>query len=483
MIESYLLKNLSGYIDGQWVEADSGATLEVANPANGKTLAEVPKMGSAETQRAIAAAKRTLAEPRDIATRREWMEDIRDALVDEKEEIGRILCLEHGKPWKEAQGEVEYAAGFFDYCAKHMDVLEPTELPEKAKDCTWTVHHRPVGVVGLITPWNFPIGMIAKKIAPALAADCPSVIKPAGETPLTMIAMFQLLHERLDLPKGMVNLVMGSSSEIGGELCRSTDVPMLSFTGSTEVGKLLIDQTQDQVKKLGLELGGNAPFIVFDDADLDLAATQLIGNKFRGGGQTCVCANRIYVQSGVYREFTDKVVEKVKALKVGDGMDDNIDVGPLINKAGFEKVQNHVADALSKGAELVAGKHPDELDADRNLFYTPTVITGVTHDMACCREETFGPLVPMIEFDNEDDAVTLGNTTEFGLASYVFTSDAKRAEKTIRGLHFGHCGWNTGTGPAPHAPFGGMKQSGIGREGGDEGMLEFVEAQTVPRGQ
>lgn len=483
MIESYLLKHVSGYIDGQWVGADSDQTVDVLNPANGKTLAQIPKMGKAETQRAIAAAKAALAEPHDLDTRREWLEDIRDALLDEKEEIGRILCLEHGKPWKEAQGEVEYAAGFFNYCANNIDVLKPQELEEKAKDCDWTVHHRPIGVVGLITPWNFPIGMIAKKIAPAIAAGCPSVIKPATETPLTMIAMFHLLHGRLDLPKGFVNLVMGSTSEIGGELTSSPDVPMLSFTGSTEVGKLLIDQTKDQVKKLGLELGGNAPFIVFDDADLDNAATQLIGNKFRGGGQTCVCANRIYVQSGVYKEFTDKVVEKVKALKVGDGMDEEIDVGPLINKAGFKKVQDHVADALSKGAKLVAGKQPDELDADKNLFYTPSVITGVTHDMACAKEETFGPLVPMIEFKDDDEVIELGNTTEFGLAAYVFTGDDKRAEKTIRGLHFGHCGWNTGTGPAPHAPFGGMKQSGIGREGGDDGILEFVETQTVPRGQ
>jgi len=482
MIESYLLKHLSGYIDGQWVDADSGNSIEVLNPANGKTLAQIPKMGSAETRRAIEAGKRALSETHTLDTRREWLEDIRDALLDEKEEIGRILCLEHGKPWKEAQGEVEYAAGFFDYFARTIDALKPEELKEKAKGASWTVHHRPIGVVGLITPWNFPIGMIAKKVSAALAAGCPSVIKPAGETPLTMIAMFQLFHERLDLPAGMANLVMGSSSEIGGELCSSTDVPMLSFTGSTEVGKLLIDQTRDQVKKLGLELGGNAPFIVFDDADLDAAATNLIGNKFRGGGQTCVCANRIYVQSGVYDAFSEKVMEKVKALRVGDGMDDNVDVGPLINKQGFEKVQNHVSDALSKGAELVAGKRPDELDADKNLFYPPSVITGVTHDMLCCKEETFGPLVPMIEFEADDDAITLGNTTEFGLAAYVFTQDDDRAARTIAGLRFGHCGYNTGTGPAPHAPFGGMKQSGIGREGGHEGLMEYIEVQTVPRG-
>ncbi len=482
MIESYLLKNLSGYIDGQWVGADSEETFEVVNPANGKTLAEVPRMGTPETQRAIAAGKRALKTAPDMDQRREWLEDIHAALMDEAEEIGRILCLEHGKPWKEAQGEVAYAAGFFKYCADNIDVLEPRELDEKPKDCSWTVHFRPIGVVGLIVPWNFPIAMIAKKLCAAIAAGCPSVIKPASETPLTMIAMFQLLHERLDLPGGMVNLIMGSSSEIGGELCASTDVPMLSFTGSTEVGKMLIDQTRDQVKKLGLELGGNAPFIVFDDADLESAVTNLIGNKFRGGGQTCVCANRVFVQAGVYDAFRDKLVAKVKALRVGDGMDEDVDVGPLINKKGFEKVRNHVADALSKGAELVAGKHPDELDADKSLFYAPTVIANVTHDMACCREETFGPLVPLIKFDEEDEAIEMGNTTQYGLASYFFTADDERAMRVMAGLRFGHCGYNTGTGPTPEAPFGGMKQSGIGREGGEEGLMEYVEPQTVPRG-
>src|SRR5699024_9678718 len=237
-----------------------------------------------------------------------------------------------------------------------------------------------------------------------------------------------------------------------------------------------------QVKKLGLELGGNAPFVVFDDADIDAAVTNLIGNKFRGGGQTCVCANRIYVQAGVYDAFRDKLVAKVQAMRVGDGMDDDVDVGPLINKQGFDKVRSHVADALGKGAELVAGKHPDELDSDRNLFYPPSVITNVTHDMACCREETFGPLVPMIRFNDEDEAREWANTTEYGLASYVFTGDEERADRVISQLKFGHCGYNTGTGPTPEAPFGGMKQSGVGREGGEEGLLEYVEAQAVPRG-
>ena len=280
----------------------------------------------------------------------------------------------------------------------------------------------------------------------------------------------------------MINLVMGSSKDIGGEIMSNFDVPVISFTGSTEVGQLLVEQSKDHVKKLSLELGGNAPFIVLDDADLDSAAENLIANKFRGGGQTCVCANRIFVQSKVYDKFSKKVVEKVKALKVGDGMDEDVDVGPLINKAGFDKVHDHVKDALSKGAELVAGKHPDELDSDKNLFYPPTVITNATRDMKCYKEETFGPLVPMIKFDTDEEALKMGNDTVFGLASYVFGKDEKRAHKIISRLHFGHCGYNTGTGPAAHAPFGGMLHSGIGREGGHEGLMEFVESQTVPDG-
>jgi len=482
MIESHLLKHLTGYIDGQWTPTEPQDTFDVYNPASGEKLAAVSRLGAAETRDAIAAGKRALATTPDMGQRREWLTGIHDALLDEAREIGRILCMEHGKPWNEAQGEVTYAANFFKDCAENLHVLEPRTLEAQPKNYSWTVHFRPIGVAGLIVPWNFPIGMIAKKLSAAIAGGCPSVIKPASETPLTMIAMFQLLDERIDLPAGMVNLVMGSASEIGAELCASPDVPMLSFTGSTEIGKQLIDQTKDQVKKLGLELGGNAPFIVFDDADLDAAADNLIANKFRGGGQTCVCANRVYVQAGVYDAFTAKVVDKVNSLRVGDGMSEDVDIGPLINKQGFEKVRRHVADALAKGAELMAGKNPDDLDPEHGLFYPPTVITKVNHNMACCQDETFGPLVPMIRFEQEDEAVELANTTEYGLAAYVFTQDDDIAARVIPQLRFGHCGYNTGTGPTPEAPFGGMKQSGIGREGGPEGLMEYVEPQTVPRG-
>ncbi|MBZ0335120.1 NAD-dependent succinate-semialdehyde dehydrogenase [Marinobacter sp. AL4B] len=481
MIESPLLQNVKGYIGGRWVDNDGGSTFEVFNPATRERIAEVPSMSENDILAAVEAGKSALrlATPWPIETRRKWLEDIRDALKENKAEIGRILCMEHGKPLAEAQGEAEYAAGFFDYCAKHIEALDAHTIPEKPKDCTWTVHYRPVGVVGLIVPWNFPIGMIAKKLSAALAAGCPSVIKPASETPLTMVALFTLM-DKLDLPDGMVNLVMGKASVIGKVLCEHQDVPMLSFTGSTEVGRKLVLDTAEQVKKLALELGGNAPFIIFDDADLDAAADNLIANKFRGGGQTCVCANRVFIHEDVAEAFGEKLAQRIGRMTVGDGMKDGVDIGPLVNQAGFDKVKRHLEDALNKGATLVAGKAPGELGD--GLFFPPTAVMGVTRDMCCYREETFGPLVPMALFRTEDEVIEAGNDTEFGLASYVFTADAERAQRVAAGLRFGHVGWNTGTGPTPEAPFGGMKASGIGREGGLEGLFEFVEAQTVPRG-
>lgn len=482
MIESPLLPQIQGYINGAWVGADGERSVKVHNPVNGEVLAEIPNMSADQTGEAIAAARAALAEPASLEQRREWLEAIAAALVDNKEEMGRILTLEHGKPWKEGQGEVEYAAGFFSFAAKNLDTLKSHALSDRPRGCSWTIHYRPAGVVGLVTPWNFPAGMIAKKLSSAIAADCPSVIKPSSKTPLTMIALFTLLDQAVGLPKGKVNLVMGSAGPIGDTLLQHPDVRVVSFTGSTEVGKDLIRGSAEQVKKLCLELGGNAPFIVFDDADLDAAADQLMVNKFRGGGQTCVCANRILVQDSVADAFATKVVERVKRLKVGDGMQPDTDLGPLIDRAGFEKVRRHVTDALAQGAELVAGEVPEPLEHDWGGFYPPTVLKGATSDMACWKEETFGPLVPLVSFTDEAQAMRLANETEYGLASYLFTRDEARAERVIPRLEFAHVGHNTGTGPAPEAPFGGMKQSGFGREGGIEGLFEFIEPQTVPRG-
>lgn len=482
-MESSLLERTEGYIGGNWVGANAPETFPVVNPATGEELARVQSMGEAETREAVEAAGRALrlSEPATLAERRGWLEGVRDALKAEKDEIGRILCMEHGKPLKEAVGEVDYAAGFFDYCARYIDELDSHTIPEQPKGCAWTVHYRPIGVVGLITPWNFPIGMIAKKLSAALAGGCPSVIKPAEDTPLTMIAAFRAIHDRNVLPAGMINLVMGPPKPIGDVLCQHPDVMMLSFTGSTPVGQHLMRETAGRVKKLSLELGGNAPFIVFDDADVDDAITQLIGNKFRGGGQTCVCANRIFVQSGIFDTFADKLAERVEALKVGDGMDEGTDIGPLINQAGFDKVRRHVKDALAKGGTLKAGPDPDTLPESGNLFYPPTLVTGVLPEAACCHEETFGPFIPMVSFESEDEVLAAANDTDYGLASYLFTQDEARAQRMIPAMRFGHVGWNTGTGPTPEAPFGGMKLSGVGREGGIEGLFEFVEPQTVPR--
>jgi succinate-semialdehyde dehydrogenase/glutarate-semialdehyde dehydrogenase len=482
MIQSYLLENLAGYIDGRWTDNQHGKTFNVYNPANGDLIAQVASMSEDEVNAAVRSAKSALrlTNPYSIATRRKWLKDIRKILIDNKEEMGRILCMEHGKPFKEAKGEIDYAASFFDYCSRHIEMLDSRTIPEKPKDCTWTIHYRPIGVVGLITPWNFPVGMIAKKLSAALAAGCPSVIKPASETPLSMIALFTLIDKHMDMPAGMVNLVMGKASVIGRVLCKNPDVPMLSFTGSTEVGRKLIVDTADLVKKLSLELGGNAPFIVFDDADLAAAVENLIANKFRGGGQTCVCANRIFIHEKVMDSFGDKLAERVENMTVGDGMSQGVDIGPLVNKQSFDKVKAHLQDSLAKGAILVAGKQPDELS--EGLFFPPTVVKGVNKTMRCYQEETFGPLVPMVPFSTEQEVIEAGNDTEYGLAAYVFTADAERAQRVAAGLRFGHVGWNTGTGPTPEAPFGGMKSSGIGREGGLEGMFEFVEAQTVPRG-
>ncbi|MEX2671097.1 MAG: NAD-dependent succinate-semialdehyde dehydrogenase [Phycisphaeraceae bacterium] len=482
-IESPLLKHLSGYIGGQWVGADSGETTDVVNPATGDRLAAVPSMGEAETRRAIDAAHAALDQPASIDERREWLLRIDAALRKHKDEIARILTMEMGKPLKEARGEAEYAAGFYRYCADNIDLLKPRPVTERPKGMDWTVHHRPAGVVALLTPWNFPMAMIAKKLSAALAADSPSIIKPSSKTPLSMIVLFHILEQEAKLPPGKANLLLGHPKTIADVLCEDERVRVISLTGSTEVGKLLVQKTAHDLKRLCLELGGNAPFIVFEDADLDHAADQLVANKFRANGQTCVCANRVYAHESIADAFAEKVAERASKLKVGDGMADDTDLGPLIDRAGYDKVRRHVEDALAKGAEIVTGSDvPEPLGDDWGCFHPPTVLRNVTHEMVCCREETFGPLVPILKFDNEAEAVAFGNRTEYGLASYVFTADDDRAARVAAQLRFGHVGHNTGQGPTPEAPFGGMKQSGYGREGGIEGLFEFTEAQTIPHG-
>jgi succinate-semialdehyde dehydrogenase/glutarate-semialdehyde dehydrogenase len=451
---------------------------DVRNPATGEILALLPNMGEAEAEAAVEAGERAMQSSPPPQQRRDWLMAIHDRMLTDRESFGRLITLEHGKPLKEGITEVEYTAGFFRFFAEQIDRLEAERLPGLIRNCRWTIHHRPAGVAGLITPWNFPLAMIGKKVAPALAAGCAAVIKPAKEAPLSTIALCAVA-EQVGVPAGRLNVLVGSAAPIGAVLCRHPAVRLVSFTGSTEVGRLLIANTAPHIKKLAMELGGNAPFIVFEDADLEAAANALISNKFRASGQTCVCTNRVYVHRSIASPFTDAVAERVRKLRVGNGLDPETDIGPLINRDAFDKVADHVRDALARGATRLAGDDPPRPASDWGAFYPPTVLTGVTPDMLVCREETFGPVVAISEFDDEDRVIEAANSTCYGLAAYVFTRSADRAATILSRLRFGHVGLNTGTGPTPEAPFGGMKQSGFGREGGLEGLLEFCDTQVV----
>lgn len=480
MLDSPLLQKTLGYIDGRWSPADSGKTMPVVNPANGETIANVPVMGTAEANQAVEAAASALAQPASFAQRAQWLGQLADLVFEHREELGKIITHEHGKPWKEAQGEAEYAASFFRFYSGSVDHLKSKQVPGSPRGHQWTVHYRPAGVAALITPWNFPLAMLAKKFSAALAADCCCVIKPSSKTPLSMIALFTLM-EQIDLPPGKANLVLGPAGEISDVLCEHPAVRVISFTGSTSVGKKLMAATAPHLKRLALELGGNAPFIVFDDADIDRAVEHLMANKFRGAGQTCVCANRIYVHTAVASEFASKLATAVNALKAGNGMDAGTDMGPLIDVKAVAKVKRHVDDAIALGAKRVAGDETVLASNPSNNFYPPTVLLGVTAEMECVRDETFGPLAPIIEFTDEAMVIAAANSTEYGLAAYVFTRDEARAGRVIAKLSFGHVGHNTGSGPTAEAPFGGMKHSGFGREGGVEGLHDFIEPQSVPR--
>lgn len=438
-------------------------------------------MGARETNAAIAAAVGACARPvPSLETRAQWLRAIVEMLRENREDLARIITLEQGKPLEESRAEVDYGAGFFAFFAEHLDVLKPRQLEQEIRGCRWMVHHRPLGVAGLIVPWNFPLAMLAKKLAAALATGCAVVVKPAELTPLTSVALWRLL-ERLDLPRGQANLVVGPPEGIGRALCRSEDVRMISFTGSTGVGKLLARQSSGTVKRLALELGGNAPFLVFEDADVEVAADALVMSKFRCAGQTCVSVNRVYAHRDVRAKFVDAVVARVCRLKVGNGLDPDTKIGPLINREGFRKVVRHAEDAIRGGARVLTGEVPKEPETGREwgFFFPPMVLDGVRQEMLAFREETFGPLVSVGEFASEQEAIEAANGTPYGLAAYVFTRDAARAERLAAALSFGHVAVNSGTGPVPEAPFGGFKQSGYGREGGLEGLLEFCEVQSV----
>ena len=463
-------------IGGAWCGADGGATFPVGNPANGELLAEVPDMGAGETRRAIAAADaawpawRNRTAKERSAVLRKWFE----LMLAHADDLALLMTSEQGKPLAEAKGEVAYAASFIEWFAEEAKRVYGDTIPATQADKRLIVVRQPIGVCAAITPWNFPAAMITRKVAPALAAGCTVVVKPAEQTPLTALALAELA-QRAGFPPGAFNVVTGSAAsapKIGGELTGNPTVRKLSFTGSTEVGRLLMAQCAPSIKKVSLELGGNAPLIVFDDADLDAAVEGALASKYRNTGQTCVCANRLLVQDGIYEAFAARLAEAAKKMKVGAGTEAGVLQGPLIDQQALAKVEEHVADALAKGARVLTGGRRHALGG---TFYEPTVIADVTPDMKCAREETFGPVAPLFRFKTEAEAVALANATEFGLAAYFFSRDVARCFRVGEALEYGMVGVNTGIMSNEVAPFGGVKQSGIGREGSKYGIEEYLE--------
>ncbi len=466
-----------GFIAGQWVAADSGQATEIRNPASGEVLGSVPHMGTAETRRAIEAAHAALTPwaKKTAGERARLMRRWFDLMMANQEDLAIIMTAEQGKPLAESRGEIAYAASFIEWFAEEGKRLYGDIIPGHQADKRIMVLRQPIGVVAAITPWNFPAAMITRKAGPALGAGCPIVIKPAPQTPFSALAMAELA-KRAGIPDGVVNVVTGDAVAIGGEFTGNDKVRKLSFTGSTAVGKLLMAQCSKSVKKVALELGGNAPFLVLDDADLDAAVAGAIASKYRNTGQTCVCANRFIVQSKVYGLFAEKLATAVRNLRVGDGLRGETDQGPLIDAKALAKVENHVADARAKGANVVIGGQRHALGG---TFYEPTVLTNVTRDMILAREETFGPVAPLFKVEDDAEAIRLANDTEFGLAAYVYTRDLARSWRVTEALEYGIVGLNTGLISTEVAPFGGMKESGTGREGSKYGILEFTELKYV----
>jgi len=461
------------YIAGRWCEADNGTSFRVNNPATGEVLAQVPDMGAAETRRAIEAAKAAWPEWRRKPAReragllRKW----HDLMMTNLDDLAALMTAEQGKPLAESKGEISYAASFIEWFAEEGKRVYGDTIPSPWNDRRLIVVKEPVGVCCAITPWNFPAAMITRKAGPALAAGCTMVAKPAESTPLSAFAL-AVLAERAGIPAGVFNVLTGNPKAIGGEMTSNPDVRKITFTGSTEVGRLLMRQSADTIKKISLELGGNAPLIVFDDADLDAAVEGAIISKFRNTGQTCVCANRLYVQDRVYDAFAEKLVAAVARLKVGNGFEPEVAQGPLIDKAAVEKVEEHIADAVSKGACVLLGGKRHSLGG---TFFEPTVLGDVTSKMKVAREETFGPVAPLFRFAKDEDVVQLSNDTEFGLASYFYSRDVGRIWRVAEGLEYGMVGINTGLISTEVVPFGGVKQSGLGREGSHYGIDEFIE--------
>jgi succinate-semialdehyde dehydrogenase/glutarate-semialdehyde dehydrogenase len=461
------------YVDGQWIHAKSGATIHVDNPASGEIIGSVPKLGAAETRDAIGAANKAFPAwskktgKERAAILRKWF----DLMMENQEDLARLMTLEQGKPLTESQGEVVYAASFLEWFGEEAKRVYGDTIPGHQADKRIVVIKQPIGVVACITPWNFPLAMITRKAGPAIAVGCTVVLKPAAQTPFSALALAELA-ERAGVPKGVFNVLTGPAKEIGGELTSNPIVKKLSFTGSTEIGKVLMGQCAGTIKKLSLELGGNAPFIVFEDADLDAAVEGAVASKYRNTGQTCVCTNRMLVQDSVYDAFAEKLMAAVKKLKPAPGLEPGATQGPLIDNAAVEKVESHIRDAKEKGAKVLLGGHRHSLGG---RFFEPTILTDVTPLMAVAREETFGPVAPLFRFKTEAEAVALSNDTEFGLAAYFYGRDIARVWRVSEALEYGIVGVNTGIISTEVAPFGGVKESGLGREGSKYGIDEYVE--------
>ncbi|MFN7091737.1 MAG: NAD-dependent succinate-semialdehyde dehydrogenase [Allorhizobium sp.] len=466
-------------VGNEWLAASqSGKTFEVTNPATGEVIAVLPDVSKAEVTKAIDAAhsaqkawaKKTGKERAAI------LRKLNDLMVANADDLATILTMEMGKPWPEARGEILYGASYVEWFAEEAKRVYGDTIPGHQADKRIMVIKQPIGVVGAITPWNFPNAMLARKVAPALAVGCAMVSKPAAQTPLSALAL-AVLAERAGLPAGLFSVLTSTDAAmVGEEMCANDKVRKLTFTGSTNVGRILMRQGADQIMKLGLELGGNAPFIVFDDADLDAAVEGAMISKYRNAGQTCVCANRLYVQSGIYDAFAEKLAEKVKQLKVGDGFADGVTTGPLIDAKAVEKVKEHVADAVSKGAKVALGGEPSSAG---DLFFEPTILTGVTTAMKVATEETFGPVAPLFKFETEEEVIELANSTEFGLASYFYSKDIAKIFRVAEALEYGMVGVNTGLISTEVAPFGGIKQSGLGREGSKYGIDDYTEIKYI----
>ncbi|NLS28291.1 Glutarate-semialdehyde dehydrogenase [Sphingomonas sp. S2M10] len=461
------------HIDGRWVDALDGQTQPIHNPANGELIGTAPLMGAKETRQAIEAAERALGPWRALTAKdraarlREWF----NLIIQNQDELAYLMVLEQGKPLAEARSEILYAASFVEWFAEESKRVYGDVIPSPQAEKRILVLKQPIGVTAAITPWNFPSAMVTRKAAPALAAGCTMVLKPAPQTPFSALALADLA-ERAGIPPGVFNVVTGSATEIGGELTGNPVVRKLSFTGSTQVGRLLMAQCAQDIKKLSLELGGNAPFIVFEDADLDAAVEGALASKYRNNGQTCVCANRLYVHDKVYDAFAEKLAAAVEAFRLGDGLQDGVTMGPLIDAAAVRKIQSHIEDAVGKGAKILTGGKPHSLGG---TFFQPTVLTDVPRDALVAREETFGPLAPLFRFTDEAEAVGYANDTEFGLAAYFYTRDLGRIFRVAEALEYGMVGINSGAISTEVAPFGGMKSSGLGREGSRYGIEDYLE--------